>query len=343
MEIRRLNTLRGLAALIVVISHFSNETGLWGNALGEGAGQLGVMLFFLLSGFLMTYLYWRKKPTSRNLLSYAVSRGARVLPLYFLVVFFSFVTPHPYHIANIRVLISHLLFLHGNSVLWTISPEIQFYVLFALGWYLVWHRPTILPVLLLGVFVATFLLNYNSGTIEFHGFPITASIVEAIPYFMLGSAFGGLYHQREYLLAYQSKWYLFTLVLLPMLYPNVFIVLFGFEHAMWKDVGILSMMGIVFFCVVFLVPDGNSLLENKPGDFFGKVSYSLYLLHLPLLALLNRIGLAKFGVLSLLGFIFSASIVAWISFNLFEAPSRKAIRAMISQPHADGGPATPAP
>jgi hypothetical protein len=47
VEIRKLNSLRGLAALIVVISHFSNHSHLFNGMLGQGAGQLGVMLFFI--------------------------------------------------------------------------------------------------------------------------------------------------------------------------------------------------------------------------------------------------------------------------------------------------------
>jgi len=48
LEIRKLNTLRGLAALIVLITHFSDVTGWLGGSLGGRAGQYGVMLFFLL-------------------------------------------------------------------------------------------------------------------------------------------------------------------------------------------------------------------------------------------------------------------------------------------------------
>lgn len=331
MQIRRLNTLRGFAALIVVVSHFSNASGLWGKALGWGAGQLGVMLFFLLSGFLMTYLYWEKTPTSSNLLYFAVARVARVIPLYLLVVFLSFITPYMYKIKNTRVLISHLLFLHGNSVLWTIPPEIQFYILFGLSWSLTWHRRTKVPHVLAFVFISSFLLNFRGETKVFYGFPVTPSIVGAIPYFMLGCIAGGLYKYRQYLSAYQSNWYAATLFLIPVLYPNIFAALFGFRPALWNDLDILAMVGLVFFCIVFLVPDGNSLLENKAGDFFGKISYSLYLLHLPVLDVLKRMRLIEFGVLSLLVFVALASFTAWLSFYLFENPSRKAIRGMIAQ------------
>jgi peptidoglycan/LPS O-acetylase OafA/YrhL len=338
MEIRRLNTLRGFAVLIVMVAHFSNTLGLWGQVLGYGSGQLGVMLFFLLSGFLMAYLYWEKEPTSHAMLSYAVSRAARVIPLYLLVVFFSFVTPYLYKIQDVRSLISHLLFLYGDSVLWTISPEIQFYILFGFSWLFLWRQRAMLPVVLSFVFLATFLLDYNDWTGEFFGFPFMVSIVRTIQYFILGGIFGGLYKYRQSLLRYQSNWYLFTLALFLMLYPKIFTTLFGFEHALWKDLGILTVIGIVFFCIVFLVPDQNFLLENKAGDFFGKISYSLYLLHMPILILMINIGWAGLGGFSLVAFIILASFIAWVSFHVIEAPSRKALRGMIAEHSVAGEP-----
>ena len=45
LEIRKLNTLRGLAALIVFITHFSDITHWLDGALGGGSGAYGVMLF----------------------------------------------------------------------------------------------------------------------------------------------------------------------------------------------------------------------------------------------------------------------------------------------------------
>ena len=89
-EIRRLNTLRGLAALIVVISHYSNDTLILGGLLGYGAGQLGVMLFFVLSGFLMTHLYGTQALDSSAAKRFAIARIARVVPLFVVVVIASY-------------------------------------------------------------------------------------------------------------------------------------------------------------------------------------------------------------------------------------------------------------
>ena len=53
-NIDALDGLRGFTCLLVVFTHAGNS-GLFLNTLGSG--QLGVMLFFALSGFLMVHLY----------------------------------------------------------------------------------------------------------------------------------------------------------------------------------------------------------------------------------------------------------------------------------------------
>jgi peptidoglycan/LPS O-acetylase OafA/YrhL len=331
MEIRSLNTLRGLAALIVVVSHFSNTSGLWGRLLGDGAGQIGVMIFFLLSGFLMTHLYWHKAPTPKNRLSYVVSRFARVIPLYLAVVLFSFLTPYAFNVGDVGALLSHLLFLHGDSVLWTIPAEIQFYIIFGIAWLLLSKRGAAMQLVIALIFVATVFLGFTSETYQSHGMYLTTSIIEAIPYFTLGCLLGGLYKYRMVFTRYQSHFYLAALVVIPVLYPNIFIALFGYKHGMWKDAGVLAVLGSLFFAIVFLVPDGNRCMENTIGDFYGKISYSLYLLHLPVLMLLTYLGWMERGVLSLALFIVVASCVAWLSFKIVEAPSRRAIKAIVVQ------------
>jgi peptidoglycan/LPS O-acetylase OafA/YrhL len=81
LEIRKLNSLRGLAALIVFFTHFSDITNWLGGALGGGSGAYGVMLFFLLSGFLMSYLYFDREFNKANIAGYFLARAGRVLPV----------------------------------------------------------------------------------------------------------------------------------------------------------------------------------------------------------------------------------------------------------------------
>jgi peptidoglycan/LPS O-acetylase OafA/YrhL len=55
-DTRFLTRLRGVAALLVVISHSANA-GLLPALVGNGLDQVGVALFFVLSGHLMGLLY----------------------------------------------------------------------------------------------------------------------------------------------------------------------------------------------------------------------------------------------------------------------------------------------
>lgn len=54
-----LDSLRGLAAVVVVVSHSANR-GYLPELFGRGFGGTGVTMFYALSGFLMAYLYLRR-------------------------------------------------------------------------------------------------------------------------------------------------------------------------------------------------------------------------------------------------------------------------------------------
>ena len=75
--IKPLHGLRGAAALTVVVGHIH---------YAQTAPSLGVLLFFLISGFLMGRLYLETPPTRENLTNYALARVARVYPLFALVI-----------------------------------------------------------------------------------------------------------------------------------------------------------------------------------------------------------------------------------------------------------------
>lgn len=56
---------------------------------------------------------------------------------------------------------------------------------------------------------------------------------------------------------------------------------------MWAQSVHLMSMSSLFFVVVFLIPPGSPFLENTIGDKLGELSYSLYLLHAPVFAVLQ--------------------------------------------------------
>lgn len=152
-----LNGLRFVGALAVLLFHcFSLEREIWGDFFQGywfqkvytvvGKGHLGIILFFVLSGFLITYLllYENAKTGRINLFNYLMRRFLRVWPMYFLVVLFGFfIFPKlPYGIETIHEFWRFALFfsnideillgendsLNFLSATWTVSVEEQFYL-----------------------------------------------------------------------------------------------------------------------------------------------------------------------------------------------------------------------
>lgn len=333
MEIRRLNSLRGLAALIVVVSHYSNATELFGRALGAGAGQLGVALFFLLSGFLMSHLYLGRAFSRAEAYGFLVSRGARVLPLFvFVIVFFYLLEAagifRVYRIGSVAEALCHLATACGESVLWTIPPEIHFYLLFVLLWGIMGAR--------LGLLIfasAAFMLFWATAQWDKNalrwvvspGIELKLTLPMVLPYFLAGALFGRLYDWKQQRSFRESPWFAASLLVVPFLFPQIAGSLGIPVLSPWRDVVALVMVAAAFYFVVFHVPDDSWLLSNAAGDFSGRVSYSLYLLHLPVLQL-TLPYLRDAPLLLLFPFIALCLLVAQVSYLVIEKPSRRWIK-----------------
>lgn len=335
-EIRRLNSIRALAVMIVVLSHYTNELGIWGGLLGQGAGQLGVMLFFLLSAFLMAHLYFDSSPTAENLKKFAVARIARVIPLFLFVILSSFiiyqlplegVQRYFYTIPDTSSLISHLLLLSGASVLWSIPPEIYFYIVFACLWAgrIKFGRViAIVPIALLAF--SFFIPPQKAPETTLFGLYAKLSFLQVYPYFCAGFLLGWLYNHWKAPSFLLSHFFVVVLLAIPLLYPNVQIKLTGFTHGLWSDPRLLISIIFIFFVIVFLVPRQNFILENAIGDFLGKISYSMYLLHYPVLLLLKDLGFIQ-NAFGLLVFIAATLLVSTISYKYLEVPARSWIKS----------------
>src|SRR2546428_7022138 len=79
-----LTSLRFLAALLVFVFHFQPRSG--GLDVVIGQGHVGVGIFFVLSGFLITLRYFPDQARGKfRVGEYFLRRAARILPLYYTV------------------------------------------------------------------------------------------------------------------------------------------------------------------------------------------------------------------------------------------------------------------
>jgi peptidoglycan/LPS O-acetylase OafA/YrhL len=133
-----LDGIRALACILVVLSHMP-----WPVTFIT-LGEVGVGVFFVLSGFLMSHLYanapWDAQAVSR----YAVARFARIAPIYWLVItvciLISYADPDTDFMLRIEgasAIARHYLFVGNVLIFWSIPLEVQYYIFFLLIWWAV--------------------------------------------------------------------------------------------------------------------------------------------------------------------------------------------------------------
>lgn len=313
---------------MVVVSHVSNVTGLWDRMLGEGGGQVGVMLFFVLSGYLIGGLYLDRQFTLAAVRAYAVHRIARVLPLFYVVVTAALLLGI-YPIAGVQQALAHYGVILGSSVLWTIPVEMHFYVLFVGLWWL-HHRAPRAMVALCIILIAV----YWALPIE------PAGDVRIFPYYAV-FFFSGLLVSRAVSLNQVQPapwlWELAPLAALPFLmYPNIYRALFGADgwmargeyQQMWHDPR-YAIAATALLLSALLSPPIIWLLSTKPMRFLGAISYSMYLLHHPIIDLLMAHTAWRSSPFTFLATTFVLTIGAsTVTFLLIERPARRSLNAL---------------
>ena len=87
-------------------------------------------------------------------------------------------------------------------------------------------------------------------------------------------------------------------------------------------------MAVVMFALVSRAPAaGRILLANAPIAFVGRVSYSAYLYHLPLLLAWNKFGPGEFSWGGFPAYVALVLAVAWLSFRAIELPFMRSSRS----------------
>ncbi|MCW3085733.1 MAG: acyltransferase [Bacteroidetes bacterium] len=152
-----LDALRFIAFLVVFLHHifsvlYFKPESVWANEFISRCmmnGNLGVNFFFVLSGFLITYLLLKEKESTDTIVinKFYLRRGLRIWPLYFLVLLISFYiipacggykgNPKINHGLYFLFMGNFDLVKHGVgnflvSVLWSVSIEEQFYLFWPL-------------------------------------------------------------------------------------------------------------------------------------------------------------------------------------------------------------------
>jgi peptidoglycan/LPS O-acetylase OafA/YrhL len=349
LQIDSLDGLRGLAVLLVFLSH----TGLSGMHLlpfanFAGIGRSGVFLFFVLSAFLLTMPFIKRGKTALNrkfLLNYALRRFFRIYPLYFLYLLLGLVTSlwlwkimdwdHPKGIPfylTVKDFFQHVFLLKWKGVTWSILVECRYYfVLPLLAFaYSVMLKNKLLPAIVLTVVLFIAIQLY---------WPLAASpksggrLGPYLPIFMMGSLLAlirhlwqekGLGRIRRYAVASECAGIVAFMVLICMI-PSVASYLLGMRVPYNLDHTDFLLYGFLWSLVLFSCLTGagwiRRFFESPILRYFGFISFSVYLLHAIVLRQMKGIELNK----CLLGWIILIITIgiSHLSWVLIERPTSK--------------------
>jgi peptidoglycan/LPS O-acetylase OafA/YrhL len=335
-RIADLDALRGLAALAVVLFHYTSRyQELYGHAspvwLEVPWGHHGVELFFAISGFVIFMTLDR----CRRLTDFAVSRASRLYPAYWAAIALTTLIlavasrtdllRSPAEIAiNLTMTQSFLRVDSVDGVYWTLSVELAFYCAAALLWRLGLLR-RIEPILLAWM-ALKWLWTFSRPLLGFEpSWLLGALLIEQyIPYFALGIA----------------AWRLRSGAASPraagMLVAASLATVAACDGAEYLLVAVIS-GGAIFGVALARVP----LIGARPLLWLGAVSYSLYLLHqyigFSLIARLEASGLDANAAIALTLtalLALATAVTRWV-----EQPALRAIRRW----HAARGPDQPQP
>ncbi len=285
-QILSLNAVRGIAALLVVVSHLPEQAGLHFGPIHEGS--LGVMVFFTLSGFLMGYLYLGQPAGWREVARYSIARFSRIAPPYLMVVLASFliytlVDPKfPYAIGTHNFL-RHILFSGNVSVFWSIPPEVQFYALFIGFWWALQRamtgRTLALVVVMVLAVAAICVRDKVPGTFA----------ISKLHYFLLGSMLGGLHHWLRTVPISTRALTVLQVLLLGAL--GVFMLeVIHLPEKYWHDLAPALIAGLVVFAFSHDRTPIDMAFMAKPFQWLGDWSFSIYLIHVPVIYLFVKAG-----------------------------------------------------
>ncbi|ENG5921712.1 TPA: acyltransferase [Serratia marcescens] len=300
-KLTAIQIMRGVAVLLVLFFH-STENFVAKNLNGPvfNAGQSGVDLFFIISGFIIFYSA-KNKVGYPGAISFMKSRLLRIVPNYW---FYTFVFatllilfPDKFDRSTFEVthFVYSLLFIPMKdnipplvSLGWTLNYEMYFYIVFFFSIVLLSKlRFIFVSVLILFVYLSSYSMELN----DFYKNDVVFE-------FLLGAILY-LYYSKGYHHSFKMPWYAFCVILILL------ICVMSVADTNLRFVN----FGIPCFFIIFLSLHVNfnegSILEKIGGS-----SYSIYLSHAISMPFIIK-------VLMVLGLNFYLSVGLSIVFCLF--------------------------
>ncbi|MGY2131022.1 acyltransferase family protein [Hymenobacter sp. HD11105] len=311
-------------------------------------GHVGVNFFFVLSGFLITYLLLdEEKNWGRyNIPAFYRRRIVRIWPLYYACVAFGFLVMPVLkakmgqewnELANpwwyVTFLANVAVFFDGSeaaafnlNVLWSVAIEEQFYLFWPLLLLLFRRaRPVLFILLIVFSLAFRYLYRFDGDRLYQHTFSVLSDLV-------MGGGAAWLAFYRPNFRAWVSNWS--RLAIVAGYVVGISLIL-AQEHVLVGPVLLTGRRVVLGLFFVFVILEQNYATEsfykmshNRFLTYWGTFTYGFYCLH-PIGLQIALIGVRRFWpgpedlsfvlIYSTIALLVSAAM-AWVSYRFFETP-----------------------
>jgi peptidoglycan/LPS O-acetylase OafA/YrhL len=330
-RIPQLDAVRGLAVLMVFVHNTDIYPSL-GLGLIAKNGWMGVDLFFVLSGFLITGILIDTKHSEGYLKNFYTRRCLRIWPLYYSTILFMFVVVPFLRPSDAQAIFSersspwwaYPLFLQNLlvpvptgapgllAVTWSLAIEEQFYLVWPLVVRLCSEAQ--LRKLALGMICVSPALRYY---LSVHGVNIYSNTLCRLDGLMAGALLALIVRSSSFV---PSRWVTGAWITLIVSAPLALTI--DAPHTRWIVFSLVALASVSFVYLALFSKEGwlQAILTNRLLVYTGTISYGIYLLEKIPADFIKAVHLENYPFLAFsitAGATYAMAVVSW---NLLEKP-----------------------
>jgi peptidoglycan/LPS O-acetylase OafA/YrhL len=342
-KIPQLDAVRGIAVLLVMMVHASDKYPTLHLQPVFANGWMGVDLFFVLSGLLITGILLETKTSKSYFGNFYARRCLRIWPLYYSAIIFMFVLvpffrPSEAHLvfeksspwwAYPLFLQNFLVAIPTNAtgllgVTWSLAIEEQFYLVWPLIVRLC--NPNQLKRIAVGVICLSPILRYYLAA---HHVIIYSNVFCRLDGLMAGAFLALMLRTEDFV---PESWVKRSWALLIVAAPLALIS--QKLNAEWVVFSFTALASVAFIYLAMFSGQRSlqAILNNRLLVFTGTISYGLYLLHKIPMDLAQTFRFDRYPLLALPISFAASYLIATLSWNLLEKPFLNLKRFFKSKP-----------